>query len=398
MKRLLTIACILTMANLSMAQSKNTSVEVQDYKEKDGFIILELNVNGVAADFLLDLAGKTSILTDFVNPLGISEFVPFYPNEVNDKFIYKNIEADKKAFVQTMSFGNNVFVNKQEVLILPDKENKLRSLGVAGIVSGTIFRNCVLTIDANRKKITTSIPFRPSYMQLVNRSQMNILPGSAVELPVEIDGKTTNLLLDTWQQGLIVWPGTFQTPGQCILAGVTIPNPAVTENAQVAKPTVGLNILRYGILSVDYLHSKVYFQSFLETTIADEAAPQLAPVIPGKLNAISKNEFIAYIFDYKSEGDSVSNYDKPVVIDFWASWCGPCIKMLPQMEKMAEKYKDRVVFFKVNADKEKELCARFNILALPTLFFIPPGGSPIIETGALPAKYEDIIENQLLGK
>ena len=84
------------------------------------------------------------------------------------------------------------------------------------------------------------------------------------------------------------------------------------------------------------------------------------------------------------------------MIDFWATWCGPCMKLIPEMEKLAEKYKDRVIFLKVNADKEKELCTMFNVNALPTLFFIPVGGKPIIEVGAIPEKFEQIIEEKLL--
>ena len=72
--------------------------------------------------------------------------------------------------------------------------------------------------------------------------------------------------------------------------------------------------------------------------------------------------------------------------------------MKPQLEKMAEKYKDQVIFMKVNADKEKELCSMFNVVALPTLFFIPVGGKPIIDVGATPEKYVEIIEKQLLKK
>ena len=53
--------------------------------------------------------------------------------------------------------------------------------------------------------------------------------------------------------------------------------------------------------------------------------------------------------------------------------------LIPEMEEMAEKYKDRVLFLKINADKEKELCSMFNVVALPTLFFIPVGGKPCIE-------------------
>ena len=64
--------------------------------------------------------------------------------------------------------------------------------------------------------------------------------------------------------------------------------------------------------------------------------------------------------------------------------------------KLAEKYKGKVIFYKVNADKEKDLCSHFSVQALPTLFFIPVGGKPIIEVGATPEKYVQIIEEQLL--
>ena len=54
------------------------------------------------------------------------------------------------------------------------------------------------------------------------------------------------------------------------------------------------------------------------------------------------------------------------------------------------------MFYKVNADKEKDLCTYFGVQALPTLFFIPADGKPIIEVGATPEKYVQIIEEQLL--
>ena len=87
---------------------------------------------------------------------------------------------------------------------------------------------------------------------------------------------------------------------------------------------------------------------------------------------------------------------KYLYIDVWATWCGPCMRLLPKMEELAEKYKGKVMFYKVNADKEKDLCKHFGVQALPTLFFIPVGGKPIVEVGATPEKYVQIIEEQLL--
>ena len=107
----------------------------------------------------------------------------------------------------------------------------------------------------------------------------------------------------------------------------------------------------------------------------------------------------AFIMAVKTTTDQTFEQDTQqgvVLIDFWATWCGPCMRLIPEMEKMAEKYKDQVLFLKVNADKEKELCSMFNVVALPTLFFIPVGGKPIIETGATPEKCEQIIKDKLL--
>lgn len=72
------------------------------------------------------------------------------------------------------------------------------------------------------------------------------------------------------------------------------------------------------------------------------------------------------------------------------------MKMMPFMEQLAAKYKDKVIFLKVNADKEKELCNKFGINALPTFMFLPMGGKPIQEIGAEPGKVEKIIMEQLL--
>ena len=117
-----------------------------------------------------------------------------------------------------------------------------------------------------------------------------------------------------------------------------------------------------------------------------------------KIVQTAKNSAPAFkLKNKKGKTVSLSTYKgKKVYINVWATWCGPCMRLLPEMEKLAEKYKGKVIFYKVNADKEKDLCSHFSVQALPTLFFIPVGGKPIIEVGATPEKYVQIIEEQLL--
>ena len=169
------------------------------------------------------------------------------------------------------------------------------------------------------------------------------------------------------------------------------------KNPFLKRSVLGKKILDYGIISIDYIHQKIYFQPFDMVPIPEaEAKVTETKVEDGKLNPITRQFFLEHIFDYRKGNDFVYNGDKPVVIDFWATWCGPCMRLLPEMEKLAEKYKGKVIFYKVNADKEKDLCSHFSVQALPTLFFIPVGGKPIIEVGATPEKYVQIIEEQLL--
>lgn len=74
--------------------------------------------------------------------------------------------------------------------------------------------------------------------------------------------------------------------------------------------------------------------------------------------------------------------DKPAMIDFYASWCGPCQRLLPIVESIADEFEGKVDIYKVNVDQEQELAAAFNIRTIPTLIFIPMSGKPEREVGA----------------
>ncbi len=63
----------------------------------------------------------------------------------------------------------------------------------------------------------------------------------------------------------------------------------------------------------------------------------------------------------------VTNSDKPVFVDFWATWCGPCSIVAPIVEELAKEYEGEVNFVKVDVDQNKELASKYNILSIPTL-------------------------------
>jgi len=69
----------------------------------------------------------------------------------------------------------------------------------------------------------------------------------------------------------------------------------------------------------------------------------------------------------------VMGSDKPVVVDFWAAWCGPCKMVAPEMEKLAAKYGDAIQVVKVDVDANPVLSQAFNIMSIPTIAFFRPG-------------------------
>ena len=122
----------------------------------------------------------------------------------------------------------------------------------------------------------------------------------------------------------------------------------------------------------------------------------LYPVALHTMNPVGRDYFLEHVCDCAPGKEPVFKGDCPVVVDFWATWCGPCMKLMPEMEKLAAKYKGRVTFLKVNADKEKELCNLFGVDLLPTLLFFSPEGEMIRDVGADIEKYENIIKEKLL--
>ena len=80
-----------------------------------------------------------------------------------------------------------------------------------------------------------------------------------------------------------------------------------------------------------------------------------------------------YSFTAENFEQEVLNSDIPVLIDFYADWCGPCRSMLPIVESLAQKYEGRVKVGKVNSDEQQELAKAFNVMSIPSFFIVKDG-------------------------
>ena len=97
-----------------------------------------------------------------------------------------------------------------------------------------------------------------------------------------------------------------------------------------------------------------------------------------------------------------SNYEelaaqgKPIVIDFWAQWCGPCKLIGPYIEELAEEYKDRVIIGKCDVDENDELPGQFRVRNIPFVVFIKDGAVVAKNVGATTkAKLQELVESIL---
>jgi thioredoxin len=131
-----------------------------------------------------------------------------------------------------------------------------------------------------------------------------------------------------------------------------------------------------------------FFIAFFAVNDVFSQTDSLSTENKGKVVVLNKSGFLKSVWNYEKNSDKWIYEGKlPCIIDFYAEWCGPCHKVSPILKDLAEEYSGKIIVYKIDVDKERELASIFQIKSIPAYLFIPIKGDPRTGLGASPRDF-----------
>lgn len=123
-----------------------------------------------------------------------------------------------------------------------------------------------------------------------------------------------------------------------------------------------------------------------------------ATEVAGEVIMLTKEDFLKKVYNFEKHKDTlIYEGTLPCIVDFYADWCGPCKRVDPILKELAKEYKGKIIIYKVNTDKEREVAQAFGVRSIPTYLYIPAKGNPQSGMGAMPREtFVKIINDFLL--
>ncbi|MDR1973068.1 MAG: thioredoxin [Bacteroidales bacterium] len=152
------------------------------------------------------------------------------------------------------------------------------------------------------------------------------------------------------------------------------------------------SIICFTACGANSIKSQVEENEQLPATIA---APKESQVIH-----ITQEQFKQQIFDYAKNTQKFvyEGGEMPCIVDFYATWCGPCKRLAPIMDDLSWEYRGKVKFYKIDTDKNRELSSVFQIRSIPTLMYVNKKGELLAVEAGLPSREQliKVIEEYLI--